>query len=355
MDSPFRQKSKWVKITAIWLSAFATSTLIILIFLGVNEIFFQESQKSPRPHFVPKSLEAAYVSFSVQFLNPFYLFSLPSDPEVIRTINNDVVSIDERGFRGAGPEDRGERELAFLIGGSTAFGYFASSNEHTISGYLNRAQSRYFFVNAGVPSWNSTQEVFHLGNELIKYKPKLVIAFDGSNDFTIVQHYYQMGLEMKPGTPESFEYLARHVQNIRADAAAKITDPNLKDLFLAPILRIKKQSELPPLETLMSQAAAKYAQNLLVMKDLCQARGCQLVSIYQPRLAGDGEDYHKFYKAALGQSRDTGLSIHDFSKILSHAERSYFFDWVHLTDSGNQYVADRIVELLGLEGTVADD
>lgn len=105
-----------------------------------------------------------YNAFTRQYIHPYYYFFFPRDPKVIHSINNSVVSIDKNGFRGGGPELASDkkRRLAFVLGGSVAFGHGCSSDQNTISGYLNKIQSKYHFVNAGVPSWNSTQEFYRL-------------------------------------------------------------------------------------------------------------------------------------------------------------------------------------------------
>jgi hypothetical protein len=83
----------------------------------------------------------------------------------------------------------------FLIGGSTAFGSGAPSNETTIGGYLesdlNNKIPAFFPLNfeitfevftMAVPGWNSTQERIIVENRLSEMDPDLIISFSGIND-----------------------------------------------------------------------------------------------------------------------------------------------------------------------------
>jgi hypothetical protein len=109
--------------------------------------------------------------------------------------------------------------LAFLLGGSAAFGQYASSDAATITGYLNRIQDKYFFVNAGVPGWNSTQEMFRLAFQILDYRPALVMTYDGANDATVLGTQYSKGLTTYPiGTPNDFEDLAALVDHTQAQS-----------------------------------------------------------------------------------------------------------------------------------------
>ena len=136
--------------------------------------------RHPIPRY--RELEAAYQPFTIQHLHPSFLFWFPLDPAERSALNNKVSSLSSDGFRGPGPMDKGTRQLAFILGGSAAFGHFATGNETTITGYLNALQDQYLFVNAGVPSWISSQELVRLALELVAHKPALVIAYDGFND-----------------------------------------------------------------------------------------------------------------------------------------------------------------------------
>ena len=86
---------------------------------------------------------------------------------------------------------------------------------------LNALQDQYPFVNAGVPSWISSQEPVRLALELVAYKPAVVIAYDGFNDAATGADYARRGIKTPPGAPESFDELSSLVDDIRGYVAAR--------------------------------------------------------------------------------------------------------------------------------------
>lgn len=77
----------------------------------------------------------------------------------------------------------------FLVGGSTAFGSGAPSQDRTISGYLerqlnsvNNTGQHYEVFTLANPSWASTHERIAIENIVAELDPDLVISFTGFND-----------------------------------------------------------------------------------------------------------------------------------------------------------------------------
>jgi hypothetical protein len=77
----------------------------------------------------------------------------------------------------------------FLIGGSTAFGSGASSNETTVAGYLERYlnedrqyRCRFEVVTAAAAGWASAHERILVENRLLELEPDVVVALSGHND-----------------------------------------------------------------------------------------------------------------------------------------------------------------------------
>jgi hypothetical protein len=78
----------------------------------------------------------------------------------------------------------------FLIGGSTAFGSGASTNETTVGGYLERYLNgeakeygcRFEVVTAAACGWASSHERILVENRLIEMEPDVVLALSGHND-----------------------------------------------------------------------------------------------------------------------------------------------------------------------------
>lgn len=77
----------------------------------------------------------------------------------------------------------------FVVGGSTAFGSGATSNETTVAGYLERYLNepndygcRFEVVTAATTCWASAHERILIENRLVELEPDVVIALSGHND-----------------------------------------------------------------------------------------------------------------------------------------------------------------------------
>ncbi len=358
--------------------------------------------------------KSIYAEFYKQHLHPFYYFFFPQKQEEISRINNGVVSIDANGFRGSGPAQRNGRKLAFIVGGSAAFGDTSSSDETTISGYLNRIQDKYHFVNAGVPSWNSTQEFYRISLELLDYDPELIIAYDGFNDALISLNYEGSGYP--PGTPESYEYIERWVDDIRAGKAtgpflinrqykidffchtnrylAGLVHPAFSlgkyspggsesDAAIAqdPPKNIKNKSMedsdsrqgFPGSLEYCQRSAARYLKNIKLMERICNAHNCKFIAIWQPSFSqhkhcaydnqmdawmGKKKMFLNYFHDAVFRANESSVSRYDFSNIFDQYSDPirlggvFFRDEAHLTDKGNETIAAEILKVLDREGLI---
>ena len=126
-----------------------------------------------------------YSDFDVKYLHPYFIWSMPWKKKDIEKINNEVVSLNENGFRN-NPFIDNVKQNAILLGGSTAFGYYSSSNKTTPAALLTR-YSKYNFYNVNGPSWNSYQELI----ALLKFKKKynISLSLTGVTDLSIFCNY----------------------------------------------------------------------------------------------------------------------------------------------------------------------
>ena len=101
-----------------------------------------------------------------------------------------TVNINSEGFRGDEffPQKDNSTYRVFLIGGSTAFGSGATSDDTTIPGSLQKQfeeinpELNVEIINAGVPAANSNTENKLIFDKIIGYDPDLLIFYDGWND-----------------------------------------------------------------------------------------------------------------------------------------------------------------------------
>lgn len=366
----FRAKTKEDWFKAVF--QFFVFWIIVLGILSAAEFVFLLRE----PHRTP--IAQKYQPFAVQHLHPFYYFFFPQSEREIAAINNDVVSITTQGFRGPGPEQKGDRKLAFFLGGSAAFGFGNSSNETTIPGYLNQFQAEYFFVNAGVPSWNSTQEFYRLALESLSYHPDLIVVYDGFNDAISSYDYEKGGYNFPPGTVESYGSLQKWVDDIREARIFQIDFIRLAHSFfprLRKFLNESLQTKDIPIVTRVpggslfdpKPSAEVYLRNLELMKKLCASYRIKFIALWQPilfqhkadSLSGQGfsqpdsgsvEYVREFHTEVLKQI-PSDLSFYDYGNIFDRVDREVplnkiFLDQAHLSDLGNEMVARKIAQEL---------
>jgi hypothetical protein len=328
-----------------------------------------------------QQLLRAYDAFGVNHLHPQYVFFFPLDPRERVALSNETCSIDADGFRGPGPAHAGNRRLAFLLGGSAAFGLYASSDATTITGYLNRLQDEYFFVNAGVPAWNSTQELFRISFQILAYSPALVVTYDGANDALLLEEYREDPVQYPVGSPANFDHLAEIV-NAResapgkraATALSEYLFPELKGHINTRLEMIANARAAAPVESvtlpesLLHEGTARYLSNLALIRDLTTARGARFLSVVQPmaqlhRHLEPGlplkarNTISEFHRRVL-TTRGHDFELHDLGDVFDRyyaaipvlsrdvTDATIFVDDVHLYDPGNEIVARELSRLI---------
>ncbi|HYB94439.1 MAG TPA: hypothetical protein VEC39_05675 [Vicinamibacterales bacterium] len=308
-----------------------------------------------------------YAPFAVQHLHPHYLFFFPLDPADRLRLANAACSLDANGYREPGPAHAGGRLLAVLLGGSAAFGYYASSNDATITSRLNALQDRYFFINAAVPSWNSTQELQRLTLEITALRPALIVAFDGVND-AVLAGQIRPGREVPyaAGTPEHFADLELIVA--RDDEGFTWQVPSLFPEIRQRVERWSGRSSGEP-DTAdpatINAAAYRYRENHRTMSVLARGLGARFVSVFQPvanlhrhAIATRSRPliaafHHRLRGHADYESADfSAIFDRDFTHVAiagtDLSADAIFVDDVHLTDRGNDLVARYLAQRLGL-------
>jgi hypothetical protein len=148
-----------------WIRVFGVSTIIfinILLVILVGLIFLEFNIDNKRTYLYQTEyynhpqLGNPYWSFTIKKMHPYYIFSTPYKKSDIEAVNNSVVSLNNEGFRKINNKES-QLKKVLMLGGSVAFGHYASSNDKTIGAILNK-NLPYQVVNRNAPSWNSHQE-----------------------------------------------------------------------------------------------------------------------------------------------------------------------------------------------------
>lgn len=254
----------------------------------------------------------------------------------------------DRGFRSPelGPKQPGALRLA-MLGGSAVWA--GSSNAATIvarlAGLLERDGLRVEYVNAGVSSAISNQELGILVHDLLDLEVDIVVAFDGYNDI-----YHYLNYNGRVGWPP-----------MRWDPAGG-EDPTFAQAVPAYYPFIRPNPQPDPAE--MARVVRNYVFNIVKMEKICAAFKVKFVGILQPyrdydpsRCPQRGPDFvNDFYCeaekvfAALRGALPPGVVLSSFAGLLQ-SRRELFSDPVHFhgaasRDVGNQIVAERIYGLM---------
>jgi lysophospholipase L1-like esterase len=112
-----------------------------------------------------------------------------------------TININSHGFRG--PEISLEKPdntyRIFMVGGSTTFGTASTSDETTITGFLQKKfnelqiEFKIEIINAGIGGADSAREVYYINNILNEFNPDMYIIYDGYNDAVRELEYGEFG------------------------------------------------------------------------------------------------------------------------------------------------------------------
>jgi hypothetical protein len=357
-----RSPAGTVALLILWLFASTIATLAAIeLALQARATILHAFDRSEETR-----LANGYEPFLVEHLHPTLLFGPPRS-DALRAANNPVCSMDEAGFRNPGVGASRRRPLAFLLGGSVAFGLLASSDDTTITSYMNRLQDRYYFVNAGFPGLNSTQELVRLTADLANYHPALVVALNGWNDATLAEDRRMIQEDLPPGVPEQYPLL---VDILTADAPSR---RGLRPEVLLPQLwnrwhrwRADSAATLAPVEDeKIGAAAQRYIANIRRARIVATAIGARYVAVFQPHASlhrGASADLTsdpviRFHRAVDALPMP-GVEFFDFGDVFDRLQdpvsagamsrHTYFADAGHLHDAGNLVVARELLTVMGI-------
>jgi lysophospholipase L1-like esterase len=302
-------------------------------------------------------------------LTPHMLFATRPDQQL------QGVRINAQGFRGADwnvARRPGVRRV-IALGGSTAFGKEAHSDDRTWAADLERRLSESApteVLNAGVIAFDSNQERILLASRLLQYSPDLLIFFDGWNDFfngglardgygLQPPHFWELVDAIHRG-----QQVFRNV--LRLSAFYRSVEEKLPGWRLAlgldePVDRGYGRFEYRP------EAVARYGRNLELMIRLGRAYGAASLVVTQPeifqrRVPTDYEqhkrdqleldgyaDYARAHYAEYAAIARTvaaaeGVPFVVTDGIFDDLEGEVFTDLVHLTEHGQRKVAEVLAE-----------
>jgi len=294
------------------------------------------------------------------------------------------INLDPEGHRKTwNPEKfREEPGKIFVLGGSTVWGYGAR-DDYTIPSYISKQlyESGYNFrvYNFGEFAYTFGQEIITLVLLLRDgYRPDYVITYDGVND---VYAAYQSG---EPGALSNQFLIHKRLEKRELTNAGHIRAviADLLDKYSKIYMGFKKLKQLvdPPEshfqevahgydDTKLTQLGRgiikNYAESRDLLDSLSKTYGFQYICFWQPNLLteetlADGETdidvrLHDETLRRLFKYNNNYLDAQSFSHFynisdsLRGRKKPYYFDWMHITEEGNDVVARKIVSLFEKE------
>ncbi|MEX2223955.1 MAG: SGNH/GDSL hydrolase family protein [Candidatus Rokuibacteriota bacterium] len=302
--------------------------------------------------------------------------------------NTDLPTLkaNELGFRDRPVEPRKPNELRILLlGGSTAWGFGASSTEATVAGVLERllndatAKSSHRVMSGAFTGWSSRQERVVLLEFFGIFQPDLVIALTGYNDLVTMARFGAGKFLQRPESVELANAVEANLRPMDTFQAIRKVVGTLGVWRLVVYLRERLTARASSgrrvayERTVAEREMARIADLYSAMAEFLDRRGGRLMVALQPELYTTGkaltreemevrqryvsrfkdiEPVFRRYRAdllrALLESRTRGFSVMDLQTVFDGHTRPVFLDDCHLNDEGYRTIARALKAGIGI-------
>ncbi len=331
-----------------------------------SEEFLIESFVQPGEWTSP---EGTKLIFPGEFHGKF--FNVDTLPPVNATYRRTINEI------AAGTLDRSNQKdlkKILILGGSTVY-CSEVPDSLTIASILarrlttERAQERYFILNAGVTSANSAQELERLRYELDRgLRPDIVFIYNGINDVTQGIYF---------GDPDGVMFSDNKRNKIK-EIVKKVLPLNFYRYY-----RMKSEAEgqrkvpahmndMKLIESLAYRTEENYKKNILNIKKLADLYNFKLIIILQstiysldpsnnresiaeikrfadlrtPRLDVAFSIGYPLLRKAISEMKANKLEVYDISQIFNSVDADIFLDSFHINSSGNKIIAEFMEKII---------
>lgn len=289
-----------------------------------------------------------------------------------------TININEYGFRGSEitKEKPDNTYRIFMVGGSTTFGTGSTSDQTTIPGFLQKKFDSLGLpfdvqvVNAGFSGGNSISEVWLIKNRILEFEPDLLIIYDGYNDV------YYIEKENNNFTKDNdFDTQMINFQKIFDETFLRILSSyKTLDKIVEKVEKSKTDFDNPKKENpkkykmvddnIRSNKISAWKEH---WKEICQVgkeKGYEVIVTIQPILGSSDrelskQEKNKFilwenekrlvvledYANSLNFLEDYCYKTADLRKVFDDINRPIYTDNVHMSDFGNEIVANEFFEI----------
>lgn len=321
----------------------------------------------------PKSLKFMFSRYDMYRAEPgSYEFGEGAEEEVSR------FNISKDGYL-----DEIRQADVLLLGGSSAFGVGALSNETNLSAFLREVHG-FDIINLSIPGWNVEQAAITFFKHWERIRPKKCILFDGANNLALGLPYDYNNLSIDTD-PYAFyrerEYRINYVNGTHCDRAGwlarRLARKIFKHSFIArAFYRLAGQQATPFYESqvqldtarIADLMVANYIKWVTMLASVCTQAGCELIVATQPyylygvqveglapgeldhlgKLNPSVDSYmlsaYDKLDAALTQLVADGVTVRYLPQFKSADKLGVgcFADGVHLTSEGYEIVAEQL-------------
>ena len=281
--------------------------------------------------------------------------------------HSETVNVNNFGFRGDEMSKEKEENSfrIFVLGGSTAFGLYTTSDYSTIPGYLQtlfdetEKTTEVEVINAGIPSGFSYTEQKCIKEKLLDFEPDMFIIYDGLNDLNRKYDDYNsvvgeernilldIILEVQKYTPIiNLQYIASSALN-----EIKISiDPDKVYEFNSEKTKEKSEIWKEGWNEICKNGEEQNYTTLIALQPIMGTGERELSELEQKFFKrNNGEiklSAYQEYAERLKEMEKNCYTV-DLRNILDRAnEKSVYVDRGHLTDHGNNIVAKGLFETL---------
>lgn len=345
------------------------TTVLLCLSLLTAELFFRIEPKLRKKTGVGTSEQSRFLSTPTEFVP--YVDGFNVKNWVSQNLNTNSFGF--RTSRELSTTKSANEKRIFVLGGSAAIGWGATSDETTFALQLERRlqekeQETYVF-NAGCDGYNSNQEWVLMATKIMDLKPDLIVLFDGYNDL-----YYSMSRQW---TPEYNIYSAQILHQISfhpwylhsallrtIDAKTKLSRLRRSQVGYSGIFRPEYFDVYSKnLRKIQWAAARERAQVLVVLQPHFLIAERDLPT-HEKKIFDDGHDVNmypnysdlirKLYTVAREGLRKADVlepwTFADANDWFKGNPNHLFLDEVHLTDAGHTIVASELASILIASG-----
>lgn len=300
-----------------------------------------------------------------------------------RPYRGQFINIGEHGIRrtwNASPAPGARQPKMFIFGGSTMWGY-AARDDFTIASYVSKKLasslgSPPWVVNFGESGYVTTQEVLALVLELRKGNvPDIVVFYDGVNEAWAAFQSNVAGIPQNEinrvvefNLREQLNWRRGFVEKLGLYRVARGVTGSLGGAEAGPVARGRY---LDP--SLAAAVTDVYLWNVRFVNLLAREYGFRAVFYWQPtvyskKVLSPDEDRWRLTAARMGSRRPAPIfadehkafnqvfqqkmktagidNLYDLSELFANDKRTIFVDRFHISEVGNEKVADAMIQTL---------